>query len=269
MSDIILAFEFILKEEKNIILKEEFNCLKLLIKIPHPKSPEIIFDFHNSKIDINDSIYDLYEMINKLKNEIIEKEKEHKKEKDELEKQIKELKENLKSKINIDNDFKEIYNPWTNEIINTKGFLYTLKDNNYLAEKTKINDYIYRVKSFYQLKIDKIYKIEYKVNYTKGGDFQIGFATSAEESWLKCKDAVAITNEGLFINNVNINPNFLIENGKIYQFIINISKKTFIININELYAGEFNFDFQNNIFAQAAIRHIGNSVSIRSYEKDL
>ena len=269
MSDIILAFEFILKDEKNIILKEEFNYLKLLIKIPHPKCPEIIFDFQNSKIDINDSIYDLYEMINKLKNEIIEKEKEYKKEKDELKREIEELKEELRSKSCIDNDFKELFNSWTNEIINTNEFLYTLKDNNYLAEKTKENQYIYKVKSYYQLKLDKIYKIEYKVNYTHGGDFHIGFASSSGGSWLKSNDSVAITNEGLFINNININQNLLIENGKKYQFIINISKKYFTININGLNAGEFYFNFQNNIFAQAAIRHIGNSVSIRSYEKDI
>ena len=81
--------------------------------------------------------FDLYEMINKLKNEIIEKEKEFKKEKDELKREIEKLKEELRSKSCIDNDFKELFNPWTNEIIGSKEFLYTLKDNNYLAEKTK------------------------------------------------------------------------------------------------------------------------------------
>ena len=63
------------------------------------------------------------------------------------------------------------------------------------------------------------------------------------------------------------NGNFKIENGKKYEFIIDIEKQNFILNINKIKVEEFNFNFQDNIFAHAGIRKIGNSVRIKTYEK--
>ena len=78
---------------------------------------------------------------------------------------------------------------------------------------------------------------------------------------------VAITKEALIINGNNINNNIKIENGKRYEFIIDMKKKKFNLNINNTEVGEFGFDFQDNIFAQASIRNLGNSVKIKTYEK--
>ena len=50
-------------------------------------------------------------------------------------------------------------------------FLYTLKDNNNLIEKTDENGYIHIVRSQNELKEGKIYKIEFYINYTKGNDY--------------------------------------------------------------------------------------------------
>ena len=49
MSDIILTIKPILDEEKNISLKEEEKNIKLIIKLPHPKCPQIIFPFEIKK----------------------------------------------------------------------------------------------------------------------------------------------------------------------------------------------------------------------------
>ena len=46
-----------------------------------------------------------------------------------------------------------------------------------------------------------------------------------------------------------------------------MSKKNFILNINNIKSGEFSFNFENNIYAQASIWKIGNSVKIKTYEK--
>ena len=74
------------------------------------------------------------------------------------------------------NNFEKINNPWTYERFrNSNIFYYTLKEDNYIAEKTENNDYIHLIKSKYQLKNVKIYKIEFNTNYT-GGDYGIWFS---------------------------------------------------------------------------------------------
>ena len=129
-------------------------------------------------------------------------------------------------------DFKEIQNPWTNQKFQDL-FYYTLKDNSYTAEKTGNNGYIHLIKSSYEFKKDKIYKMEFIPNFTKG-DFQIGFADfnqSKNQVWFKDNyNCVGLTNKGLYINGSNINSNLIIKNGIKIEFIIDISKKSFIFN---------------------------------------
>ena len=172
-------------------------------------------------------------------------------------------------------DFTEIYNPWTTEKFqyNIDYFYYTLKNNNYLAKKTNNNAVIHLIKSSYQFKLDKIYKLEFTVNY-KSGDYHIGFGDyndMTKNAWFKNSNnkCVGLTNEGLFINGTNVNGGLKVENGKIYEFIINIKMKSFELKINKVEAGEFTFNFDNNnIYALAGMRNIGNSVSIKTFEKN-
>lgn len=128
---------------------------------------------------------------------------------------------------------------------------------------------MYLIKSKFQFKKDKIYKLEFFPNYI-GGDFDIGFvdySQSSKHSWLRDKfNCVGLTNVGLYINGSLIN-NLNLENGKKYEFIIDISKGTFILNIDEKKVGTFNFNFQDNIYAHAGMRKIGNSIRIKTYEK--
>ena len=173
-------------------------------------------------------------------------------------------------KINID-EYEEINNPWTFDRFNYMNiFYYTLKENNYIAEKTEDTKTIHLIKSLYQFKKDKIYKLKFFANYLKG-DFDIGFAdfkNSTSCARLKsCIKSVTLTNVGLYIDGKLSNGNIKIENGKKYEFIIDITKKNFILNIDENKEGEYNFDFQDNIFAHASMRNIGNSVRIKTYEK--
>jgi len=172
--------------------------------------------------------------------------------------------------LEIKNDFKEIENPWTNQKFYTNNFYYTLKGNSYIAEKTEKNEFIHLIKSSYQFKKDKIYKLEFTPNYISG-DFQIGFADyneSKNKDWFYSKfNSVGLTDGGLYINGSMINKDFYIKNGLKIEFILNIPKKLFILNIDGKKEGEFNFNFQDNIFAHAAIRNIGNSITIKTFEK--
>lgn len=173
--------------------------------------------------------------------------------------------------IQINNFFEEINNPWTTERFKYEDvFYYTLKEDNYVAEKTEDNSFIHLIKSSYQLKKDKIYKLIFEVNF-KGGDFDIGFADFSKTTMVakltSSENFVAITNKGLIINEKNINNKVKTENGKKYKFIIDMKNKNFSLSIDEIKIGDFNFDFQDNVFAQASIRNLGNSVRIKTYEK--
>ena len=165
----------------------------------------------------------------------------------------------------------EIDNPWSNEQFKyNKVFYYALKNNNYLAEKISNDGYIHLIKSKYKFKKDKIYHLIFIPTIKYKGDFHIGFADfkkSNDQPWLKFKNSVALTNEGLLIDGSNKNANLKIENGYKYEFIIDISQKCFTLKINENESGKFNFDFEGDIYAHAGIRNVGNSISIQTYEK--
>ena len=169
------------------------------------------------------------------------------------------------------NCFKEIENPWTNEMFHNNLFYYTLKEKSYIAEKTQNNSYIHLIKSSLKFEKDKIYKLEFIPHCQKGGDFFIGFADfnqSKTHSWLKDPfNCVGLSNEGLYINGIKINSKITVQNEKKYEYIIDISNKTFILNIDGINVGEFKFNFQENIYAHARIRKIGNSIIIKTYEK--
>ena len=91
----------------------------------------------------------------------------------------------------IESEFIEINNPWTTEKYHNNVFYYTLKENNYVAVKQKDNSYIHCIKSSYEFKKDKVYKLEFIVDY-KGGDFDIGFADFSSTKYINSKLSVSI-----------------------------------------------------------------------------
>ena len=228
--------------------------------------------FINDCINVEDNIQNIMKInenikkYNKINNQKIRFVPEN-------EESINKFLENIKKFGEINKDsFKEINNPWTSiRFKNENVFYYTLKENDYVAEKTENDSFIHLIKSSYQFKKDVIYKLEYIVNYINGGDIDIGFADfsiSNNYYWLRdYKNCVAISNKGLHINSIIVNKNLTIKNGKKFEFIIDMSKKKFILNIDNNKSGEFSFNFEENIYAQAAIRKIGNSVKIKTYEK--
>ena len=120
--------------------------------MPHPKCQEIEFILKKEKKDTKDSINELYELINKLNDKIILQGNEINNLKEKIKFQENEI--NKLKKINnilpdINEDFKEINNPWSKEKFkydNYEKFYYTLKENDYLAEKTENNAHIHMIK---------------------------------------------------------------------------------------------------------------------------
>ena len=140
-----------------------------------------------------------------------------------------------------------------------------------MAEKTENNNYIHPIKTKVQLKKNKIYKLEFLPHY-KSDNFDIGFGdfsvTTNQDALYVSPSSVCLTNNGLLINAKAINTNIKLENRKKYVFIIDITNKKFSIYKNGENFGEYEFNFQNNIYAQASIRNVGNSIQIKTYEKD-
>ena len=275
--DIKLTLEPIIKEDKNIILKEEHGELKLILQLPHPICREIEFILKKEKKDTKDSINELYELINKLNDKVTLQGNEINDLKEKIKLQEKEIK--MLKKFNgilpdINEDFKEINNPWSKEkfkYADYKIFYYTLKENDYLAEKTEDDTYMHMIKSMNELKKDNIYKLVFETNYINGNNFHVGFGDFNEatsKGWLKEKiKCVGLTEEGLFIEGNKIDNVSINNNDKKYTFIIDINNKKFSLFVNEIKKGEFNYNFQENIYPLAAIRRIGNSVKIKTYEK--
>lgn len=280
--DIQLALNSILIDDNNIILKEEQNGLKLILKLPHPDCKEIIFPLKNKKKDTNESIHELYELINKLNERILPQETEIKNLKGKIlsqEKEINELKtkiiiqnneiDELKKEIkakNGQNDFIEAYNPWSKEALRYgeyNVFYYDLKEKDFLAEKTKIGDFIHIIRGKNNFQIGKIYKLEFIINYINEGDFDIGFGDleiATDCAWLRgCDSCVCITNQGLYISSQKISDISITKYVKKYTFIIDIFNANFILYMDGIKSGEYNHIFQNNnIYPLAAIRNIGN-----------
>ena len=68
--DILALFEEIFKKNENIKLLEKGNELALIINVPNPFSPQIEFKIKQNKKYFNDSINELYKIINNQNNEI-------------------------------------------------------------------------------------------------------------------------------------------------------------------------------------------------------
>ena len=70
MSEALQALYPIIKNINNIKLSENKHELNLIVSLPHPSCPKIIFNLKPTKRDVNDSISELYELIYKLTNKI-------------------------------------------------------------------------------------------------------------------------------------------------------------------------------------------------------
>ena len=92
------------------------------------------------------NIKEINESINKCKNYTKETIKFIPEEKELIDKFLEKIK--IFGELKKEDYFKEIENPWTDERFKYKNlFYYTLKENNYLAEKTQNNDYIHSIKT--------------------------------------------------------------------------------------------------------------------------
>ena len=145
----------------------------------------------------------------------------------------------------IEDKYEEIYNPWTRDKDwEAKKFDYTLKNNDYFAERD--NCFIYLIKSKHKFITNKIYKLKYNITWKKG-DFRVGFGNyQSTGNRLKDKDSIGFTNEGFFIQGEKIGDLSIKTNNKEILFVINLKENQ---NIFELFIdgksfGKYNFNLE-------------------------
>ena len=166
----------------------------------------------------------------------------------------------------------EIENFWTNEKLNSNNneFNYELKENNYLAKKINKNQQI--IKSKIKFTEGNIYKIVFNIIYANTlSNFEIGFGNNElcnTKISLKEKGAICLSAEGLYIDGKEIKQEKYIENDYEICFILNLKEKNknFILFINGILVGEFNFNLID-IYALASIEGIDGSVKLKTFIK--
>ena len=79
ISEVLILIEPSLQNLNNISLIEETNGINLIVNISFPLSPQIIFKIKANTKNINETINELYEIINNQKSEILLLRKEIKK----------------------------------------------------------------------------------------------------------------------------------------------------------------------------------------------
>ena len=76
ISEVYILLEPSIQNTNNLSLIEETNEINLIINIPFPLSPQIIFKIKSCIKNTNESIIDLYEIINKQNIQLNEQKKE-------------------------------------------------------------------------------------------------------------------------------------------------------------------------------------------------
>ncbi len=126
MNDVLITLEPNIKNTENMTLLEETNELNLIVTLPHPLCPEIVFKVKTKKRDFNEIINELYELINKQNILINEKEN-----------QIKLLNQNFENLKTIINEQNDKINKQNNEIKNLEEKLKKIEEDNKKIFETK------------------------------------------------------------------------------------------------------------------------------------
>lgn len=156
---------------------------------------------------------------------------------------------------------------WCEKVYTTYSFYYTLSDNNMTALKSSNSGTITILRSKEKAKLGGNYYIEYVVDCKKGGDYEVGIGSDAVGSacWIRTPGAYGLNNVGFYENGKVTRKDFKIEDGDVIGFQIllkNINFRKGICFKNGKQIHEFSIEIED-VYFLAAIRTVGNSVSVR------
>ena len=156
---------------------------------------------------------------------------------------------------------------WCEKVYTTYSFYYTLSDNNMTAMKNSNSGTVTILRSKEKAKLGGNYYIEYVVDCKKGGDYEVGIGSDAVGSacWIRTPGAYGLNNVGFYENGKVVRKDYKVEDGDVIGFQVllrdtNCRRGICFKNGKQIH--EFSIEIED-VYFLAAIRTVGNSVSVR------
>ena len=158
---------------------------------------------------------------------------------------------------------------WCDKTYSGYDFFYKLTNKNTKGTKIASSGTMTVLRAKEILEENYIYKIQFQVGYTSGGDFDIGIGTDkvGESCWLRTKESLCISNTGVISMDLNMDNSITIKDRDIINLEINTQtgKKHFIGHINGKLICDIDFDL-NDIYIMTAIRNTQNCIEVLDYD---
>jgi hypothetical protein len=163
-----------------------------------------------------------------------------------------------------------LYFEWSDKTFGNYGMLYSLSNNKLTAQKIQNDGTITILRGKDKLNFNENYYIEFLIDCKKFGDCEVGFGkdTVGPSCWLRSPGAYGITNVGIYENGKVVKKEIRLEDGDIIGFEVYLkdkSGKMCKILKNSKYVHEFKFEI-DEIYPMAAIRKVGNSITVKDFK---
>jgi len=168
----------------------------------------------------------------------------------------------------FDNNYRNFNFEWCDKTYGGYEFLYKLSNNNQKGTKIKSNGTMSVLRSKEELKNNYKYNIKFKIGLKTKGDFDIGIGTekAGEKHWLRGKESLCISNEGIMSSGLCMDDSFELKDNDIIDLEISTKEgnKYFKVSLNDKLIGLIDFEFKN-IYIMAAMRNTGNFIEVIEY----
>ena len=167
-----------------------------------------------------------------------------------------------------DDNFRNFNFEWCEKTYDGYEFLYKLSNNNQKGTKIKSNGTMSVLRSKEELKNNYKYNIKFKIGLKTKGDFDIGIGTekAGENHWLRGKESLCISNEGIMNSSLCMDDSFELKDNDIIDLEISTKEgnKYFKVLLNDKLICLIDFEFKN-VYIMAAMRNIGNFIEVIEY----
>jgi hypothetical protein len=169
-----------------------------------------------------------------------------------------------------------LYFEWSDKTFGNYGMLYSLTNNKLTASKNQNDGTITILRAKDKLNFNENYYIEFLIDCKKFGDCEVGFGRDSvgPSCWLRSPGAYGITNVGIYENGKVVKKEIRLEDADVVGFEIylkndknspqNISKMCKLFK-NSKFVHEFKIEI-DEIYPMAAIRKVGNCVTVKDYK---
>jgi hypothetical protein len=168
-----------------------------------------------------------------------------------------------------------LYFEWSDKTFGNYGMLYSLTNNKLTGIKVQSDGTITILRAKDKLNLNENYYIEFSIDCKKFGDCEVGFGKDSmgPSCWLRSPGAYGITNVGIYENGKIVKKEIRLEDADVIGFEIylkNDKNNPFAPRSSKLYKNsKFVHEFKieiDEIYPMAAIRKVGNSVTVKDFK---